>query len=124
MATTMNMAGAPPAERSASVADLILGVWLFLSAFLWMHTPAQRANTWILGVLFAVGALVAMQVARALWAHVVLSIWLFISVWALPHESPATMWNNALVAIAVFVISLAGVQARGRFAPRHAEART
>jgi uncharacterized membrane protein len=121
---TMNVAGAPPAERSASVADLILGVWLFISAFAWAHTPAQRTNAWIVGVLFAVGALVAMRAVRALWAHVILSIWLFISVWALPHDSAATMWNDALVAIAVFVVSMVGLQARRRFLPGQAAART
>jgi hypothetical protein len=37
---------------------------------------------------------------------VVLAIWLFISAWALPTIRAGTTWNNVIVAIAIFVVSL------------------
>lgn len=86
--------------------NVLLGIWLFISAFIWEHTQAQRTNTWILGVLCVVFALIAMSTPQARWLNTILSIWLFISVWALPHRNLATMWNNVLVAIAVFLLSL------------------
>ncbi len=86
--------------------NLVLGVWLFISAFVWEHTAAERTNTWILGVLCVIFAIIAMSAPAARWLNTALSIWLFISVWALPHDNIATMWNNALVAIAVFIVSL------------------
>ncbi len=92
--------------NTARYVNVVLGVWLFISAFVWEHTAAERTNTWILGVLFVVFALVAMQSPGARWVNTALSIWLFISVWALPHDNLGTMWNNALVAIAVFIASL------------------
>ncbi len=119
-----NQAGAVAAERPARIANLILGVWLFISAFIWQHSPAQMTNTWILGVLIAVFALIAMSAPGARWVNTVLSIWLFISVWALPSVNVGTMWNNALVAIAVFILSLVGSPALSRFAPRRATAHT
>ncbi len=86
--------------------NVLLGIWLFVSAFLWEHTGAERTNTWILGVLCFMFALAAMRASTARWLNTALSIWLFISVWALPHDNLATMWNNALVAIVVFLLSL------------------
>jgi SPW repeat-containing protein len=93
-------------SQGARAVNLLLGVWLFLSAFAWTHTGAERVNTWVMGALCAVFAAIAMSVATARWLNTALAIWLFISVWALPHHSLATMWNNALVAIAVFALSL------------------
>jgi hypothetical protein len=99
-----------PQDRSASaprVINLILGVWLFISAFIWPHTQAQMTNTWILGVLAVVFSLVAMYAdTRARFLNTILSIWLFISVWALPRENAGTAWNNVIVSILMFIFSL------------------
>jgi len=86
--------------------NVLLGIWLFISAFVWTHDASQLTNTWILGVLCVVFALVAMRVAQIRFLNTALAVWLFISAFAIPAQSRATVWNNALVAIAVFVISL------------------
>ncbi len=91
---------------AARTLNVILGIWLFISAFAWDHAAAQQANTWILGVLCVVFALAAMRAPQARWLDAALAIWLFISVWALPHRNLGTMWNDALVAIAIFLLSL------------------
>jgi phosphoglycerol transferase MdoB-like AlkP superfamily enzyme len=90
----------------ARIANVVLGVWLFISAFLWPHSYAQRTNTWILGALCVAFALIAMRVAEARYLNTLLAIWLFISVWALPSISNGTRWVNALTAIAIFAVSL------------------
>ncbi len=92
--------------RIARGINVVLGIWLFSSAFVWQHTTAQRTNTWILGILCVIFALVAMSTPQVRWLNTALAVWLFISVWALPHMNLATMWNNALVAIAIFIASL------------------
>ncbi len=99
-----NAAWANP--KVARLIDVILGVWLFVSAFVREHTIAERTNTRILGVLCVVFALIAMSAPSARWLNTALSIWLFISVWALPHHNLGTQWNNAIVAIIVFLLSL------------------
>lgn len=91
---------------SARMMNAALGVWLFISAFLWPHTMAQRTNTWILGVLTVIFSVAAMREPRARYLNTILAIWLFISAWALPRISAGTVWNNVLVAIAIFVLSL------------------
>jgi hypothetical protein len=86
--------------------NLALGVWLFISAFAWPHAQAQLTNTWILGVLCVIFAIVAMAVPAARYLNTALSIWLFVSAWVLPSLNTATLWNNVLVAIAIFIVSL------------------
>ena len=85
---------------------LLLGVWLFISAFIWPHTEAQMTNTWICGVLAVIFAAVAMRAPQARYVNTILAIWLFISAFALTSESIGTVWNNVIVAIAIFVSSL------------------
>lgn len=97
----------PQDFTSARVINIVLGIWLFVSAFLWPHSYAQMNNTWIVGVLCVAFALVAMRVPEARYLNTLLAVWLFISVWALPRLSIATQWNNALVAIAILAVSLA-----------------
>jgi multisubunit Na+/H+ antiporter MnhB subunit len=88
------------------IINVVLGVWLFISAFAWPHTHAQRTNTWIAGVLAVIFALSATTVPWARYLNTLLAIWLFISAWALPTLNAGTVWNNVLVAIAIFVVSL------------------
>jgi hypothetical protein len=92
---------------SARFVNIVLGIWLFISAFIWPHSYAQMTNTWILGVLCVAFALIAMRVPEARYLNTILAVWLFISVWALPSISVGTQWNNAIVAILIFFVSLA-----------------
>jgi len=105
----------------ARTLNVILGVWLFVSAFAWPHGPAAFANTWIVGLLVAIFALVAMRTPLARWINTALSIWLFISAFALPHANVAVVWNNGLCAIAIFILSLIPGTLEGR-PPRRVEA--
>lgn len=102
----LNVEGPSTPGGIARGINLLLGFWLLISAFVWGHTVPERANSWIVGALVIAIALVASSVPAARWINTALSAWLFVSVWALPHHSVATRWNNALVAIAVFAISL------------------
>jgi multisubunit Na+/H+ antiporter MnhB subunit len=95
--------GGDPAAR---VVNLVLGAWLFASAFIWAHTRAQLTNTWILGVVMVICALIALRVSAARYVNTVLSVWLFISAFALPRIHQGTVWNNALVAVVIFFVSL------------------
>jgi hypothetical protein len=92
--------------QGARVVNLVLGIWLFISAFVWGHTTAQMTNTWILGVLTVIFALVAMRFPPVRYLNTILAIWLFISAFALHRLNNGTVWNNALVAIVIFFLSL------------------
>jgi hypothetical protein len=98
--------GHAPRTVSPRVVNVVIGVWLFISAFIWPHTEAQMTNTWICGVLCVVFALVGMVVPWVRYLNTILAIWLFISAWAIPSAHPGTIWNNVLCAIAIFIVSL------------------
>jgi hypothetical protein len=85
---------------------MVLGIWLFISAFVWPHTPAQRADTWIVGVVFVIFSALAMSDDRLRFVNTLASVWLFIYTLAAPHVTSATLWNNLIVAAVVFALSL------------------
>lgn len=85
---------------------IALGAWLFVSAFLWPHGTASAANTWIIGLLIAIAGLIALRMPWMRWVDTALAIWLFLSTLAMPGASRGTLWNNLIVALLVFLVSL------------------
>ena len=96
--------GASMDNRTVRTINIVLGAWLFLSAFLWFHSGAQFTNTWIVGLATAGIAIAGLWAAQARWLNVGLAAWLIVSNWVLPTTS-ATGWNNFLVGIAILVIA-------------------
>ncbi|MDR0966999.1 MAG: hypothetical protein LBM75_10985 [Myxococcales bacterium] len=87
--------------------SILLSIWLFVSAFLWVHTGVQFTNTWIVGVAGVAFSLLTMFASGFRYANMLLGLWLFISVFVLPTGT-GTGWNNALVGVALFFLSLSG----------------
>jgi hypothetical protein len=98
-------------NKDARYLNLLLGIWLFISAFLWKHSPAQFTNTWLMGVITVIVALVATSMPAARYVNTAVGIWLIISGFALPHYRAGTVWNNVLVGIAIGLLSLVGSRA-------------
>jgi hypothetical protein len=90
----------------ARTLSLMLALWLFSSAFAWPRSGAAFANAWIVGLLSAVVAVVGMTRARARFANTALSAWLLVSAAVLPHRSHLGRWNDAIVALAMLLLSL------------------
>jgi hypothetical protein len=88
------------------LANVTLGLWLFLSAFLWPHTPGSRANTWVLGLIIAVLAGVGTPTPAIRALSTVPAVWLLFSSFWIADVTNATMWNNAIVAVLVLMLSL------------------
>ena len=101
-------------STSGRAASVFLGVWLFFSAFLWPHDPAVRTSTWVTGLVIAAAATAAVFAPAARWVAMAASLWLLGSMLWLPHASTATVWNNGIVAVAVFIVSLVPVTGRPR----------
>jgi hypothetical protein len=122
---------AVPMERGQAVRGMsprlvnaVLGAWMFISAFLWPHTRAQMFNAWISGVLCVVFAIAGIAAPGARHLNTALAIWLFVSTWTMASLNIATIWNNVLCAIAIFVVSLVPSDTktlpRSMLPPRHA----
>lgn len=87
-------------------ANLTLGAWLVVSAFLWPHSQQQFTNAWLVGLLVAAVALLGVWVPSVRYVNTVLAVWLFVSSWILPRASTGTIWNHVLVAGAIFLLAL------------------
>lgn len=89
--------------RVGRTAVIILGAWLFVSAFLWPHAPEQRLNSALVGAAAVAVELIALSsFPRIYVVNVALSIWLFLSLWVLPGRSAGTVANDMLVAVMMF----------------------
>jgi SPW repeat len=104
--------------------NFLVGIWLIISAFAWPHTAGARTNTWILGALIALASIWAVFTPGARFLNTIFAIWLFFATLVIYHASSATVWNNVIAAVVVFVLSLiptppAGART-GRQRPLHA----
>lgn len=86
--------------------NVVVGVWLFISAFAWPHTWASQTNSWLVGVAIVIAALAGLAVPRARLVNTAFAIWLALSTVTFLHSGPATIWNNLLVALLAFIFSL------------------
>jgi hypothetical protein len=93
----------------ARVLNAILGLWLFVSVFLWPDTSAQRANIALVGLFVALTALSAWTVGqrpRLRLINACLGAWLLFSIAAFPPRNIETKINSAIVGVLVFLLAL------------------
>lgn len=88
------------------LANVTLGLWLFVSAFVWPHNAISQTNTWLLGLLIGGIAAVGTPSPAVRAISTVPAVWLFFSAFWIADLTNATMWNNAIVAVLVLVLSL------------------
>ena len=93
---------------SARIFNVLIGLWLFMSVFMWPHTPPEEANTAICGMGAMGLALLSMVIDPARYVSAALGAWVFLSTFLLPNLSRATLWNNAIMGIALFAAALVG----------------
>ena len=85
---------------------VILAVWVLFSGYAWPHTRANLINNWVMGLgLVAFGTL-SIGYAWARYVTLGLGVWLFAFAALFHRLSPVTFWNDAMVAVVVFVLSL------------------
>jgi hypothetical protein len=98
--------------------NLVLGGWLFFSAFLWPHAYRLQTSTWGLGMLIAVFAVLASALPAMRWANSFFALGVLMTAGlALLHGDMHTLVNNGLVGLAVFGLSLVGPSSVAH--PRH-----
>jgi hypothetical protein len=88
------------------IINLVLAVWLVLSAFMWGHSMQQFHNAWISGLAAALIASVAAIYQPLRLLNTLLALWLIASAWVLPSASGATLWNHVIAGVVMFIASL------------------
>ena len=99
---------------TARVLNMLIGVYLFVSVFLWRHDPAQAYNGWLVGICTFSIAWLAIAQPKIRFFNTALGIWLFLSAWLLPTTSLKTLWTDIACGVAITFLSLwRGVLPRG-----------
>ena len=86
--------------------NALIGIWLFVTAFMWAHTQAEGTLTVVCAVLTFVLAIASFYTIAARYANIVVAAALFVGTLALPSVSRASVWNNVIVAVALLASSL------------------
>ena len=92
----------------ARYVNIILGLWLVVSAFAWPHSSAQFTNIWLMSLIAALSAAVAIGAPIFRFVNTFVGVWLAVSVYALPRLSSGTAMNNVVAGLLIAIVSLAG----------------
>jgi len=94
----------------AAALDVVLGVWLFISPWVYgAYMKADAWNSWIIGVLIATLAIIriATRVASVSWMNTILGVWVFASPWIYAYTANTGRFVNSLcVGLLVFILSM------------------
>jgi hypothetical protein len=93
------------------VGVMFLGAWVLFSGNAWPHTAGERLDNAIVGagLLFFGGLAFRRDWAR--FVTLAFGVWLF-AFTIVAKSNPITFWNHAMVAFAVFVLSMLGGENR------------
>lgn len=95
-------------HQMARTCNMLLGAWLFLSSFLWLHTAPQHNNAWVVGLIAVIAAAIGFAVPAVRYVNTALAVWLFFSIWILPRANLATTWNSVIVGLIMLFVSFVG----------------
>jgi uncharacterized membrane protein len=102
------------AGRTTAGINLLLGIWVFVSP--WIYGAAGRPNawnSWIVGgfiALFAIIRLGSPTGARGLaWVNMILGAWMFVSPWVYGYTANSARFANSLcVGALIFILAIVG----------------
>lgn len=96
--------------RTASGLNVVLGLWLVISAFILAATGAAFWNSLLVGIFVLI--LAGMRVSRPTvstkplgWTNAVVSIWLIVAPFVLAYVSVAATWNSIAVGVLLLVFA-------------------
>jgi len=85
--------------------NMVLGLWLIVSAFAWPHTLQAQTVAWAVGALVFVFSLWALVNPGMRWLNALLAVWLFFSAISMPAASQAAPIIDAITAVVIFLLS-------------------
>ena len=111
-----NRYGATRETTIPSSINLLLGIWLFVSPWVYgAYTHASSWNSWIVGALIAILAAISLKshVAGVSWFNTALGVWVFFSPWIYGYTYNTDRFVNSLcVGVLVFILSLSAASRR------------
>ena len=86
--------------------NLVLGIWLFSSSWLWPHTGVSRANAMLTGLCLIWITLAALRRPVLRWLNLVAALWLACSSVFVWHPAARTLYNHLISALLVLGVCL------------------
>ena len=97
---------------TARIFNVLIGVWLVVSAFAWPHSRAMTNYTVVCGVLTAILAVATLYYRSARYFNIVVAALLFSTSAIMSPRTDPTFWNNVIAAISIFIAALVGGSGR------------
>ncbi len=94
------------------VAIVVLSGWVLFSGVIWPNSLPIQINNTIVGAGLLVFGTLSFMYDWARFVTLGLAVWLFAFAALFGRVNPATFWNDAMVAVVVFVLSLVGGEHR------------
>ena len=98
----------------ARYANLCLGLWLFISAFLWPHSSFAFAASWIMGSCIAMNAFASIWAPPARYFNVVIGAMSLGWQLTAAAREPATLVHGVIVSGLVVLLALAPLRRQPR----------
>jgi len=86
--------------------NVLMGIWLFISAFAWRHSPVQFWAALICGAVTILLTLGTFYVPGLRYLIAVFAVFLFVESLTGAAGFRRTAWHDAIIAIAIFVAAL------------------
>jgi hypothetical protein len=93
---------------------IVLGLWLFTSAFVWLHAPTVFTSTWIVGLLVALFGGLSIRRPLFRYANALLGAWLVASSIFLSDVYRGTAWHNGTLGVLLLLLSIGPFYQPGR----------
>lgn len=94
--------------KGIGIINLVLGIWLIISPFLFNYSGNAMTNSIILGVVIAILAIIRLSAPSQTWAswlNGVAGLWLIIAPFIISATQASVLWNHIVVGLVVAVIS-------------------
>ncbi len=86
----------------------MLGLWLFVSAFVWPHTTFHFWVSLVVGAMIVFDTILALFDDAGRILNWLFAIYLVLTTLTVHSVSRASVWNGVIVGIAVFVVACIG----------------
>jgi hypothetical protein len=93
---------------TARIFNVLLGTWLFVSAFAWPHTSPQAAVAIFGGAATVALAILTIYNGYARYLNAAVAVVVFMVSLLAPSPKDATVWHNCIMAVALLASSLMG----------------
>jgi hypothetical protein len=93
---------------TARIFNVLIGTWLFISAFAWPHTQTQAATAIFGGVATVALAILSIYSRQARYANAGVAVVIFVVSLFGPSMRDGTVWHNTIMAAAILFSSLIG----------------